>query len=174
MILQSLVFVEGLLMTWKFSYVSGLKAQLALPSMSFTKHCQGRLIDTIRGQVSLIYEARNLRSKSYKAVNKRIDCKCTVCVSMQEGLFRFCNRRDVKSLFGIHLLYIWLAMTPHRRPGSNKVQSLTALAHQGRHGYSGTITQTHKQMDSLSRIQTVSLTDKFKISRQTEKSSPFD
>lgn len=65
-------------------------------------------------------------------------------------------------------------MTPHRRPGYNKVQSLTALAHQGRHGYSGTITQTHKQMDSLSRKQTVSLTDKFKISRQTEKSSSFD
>lgn len=46
------------------------------------------------------------------------------------------------SLFGIHLFYTWLAMTPHRRPGSNKVQeSLTALAHQGRQSYSATKTQ---------------------------------
>lgn len=53
-------------MTWKFSNVSGLKAQLALPSVSFIKHCQGRLIDMIKGQVSLIYEARILRSESYE------------------------------------------------------------------------------------------------------------
>lgn len=58
------------------------------------------------------------------------------------------------SLFGIHLFYTWLAMTPQRRPGSNEVQeSLTALAHQGRQGYSATKTQTDPQSDSLSHIQ---------------------
>lgn len=67
------------------------------------------------------------------------------------------------SLFGIHLFYTWLAMTPHRRPGSNEVQgSLTALAHQGRQGYSATkntgrrtngftFTNTHSQTDKKPR-----------------------
>lgn len=71
------------------------------------------------------------------------------------------------SLFGIHLFYTWLTMTPHRRPGSNKVQeSLTTLAHQGKQGYSATKTQTQTQMDLLSRAQI----DKSNVSRHTEKS----
>lgn len=57
------------------------------------------------------------------------------------------------SLFGIHLLDTWLTMTPQRRPGSNRVQSLTALTHHRRQDYSATTTQTHKQMDSFSRSQ---------------------
>lgn len=61
------------------------------------------------------------------------------------------------SLFGIYLFYTWLAMTPHRRPGSNKVQeSSTTLAHKGRQGYSATkntdrhtngFNFTHTEMD---------------------------
>lgn len=58
-------FIADRLMTWKFLYVTGLKAQLALPHVSFTKQCQCRLIDIIKGQVSLIYEAGILWSKSY-------------------------------------------------------------------------------------------------------------
>ena len=141
-------------MTWKFLYVTGLKAQLALPRVSFTKLCYCRLIDTIKGQVSLIYEARILWCKSNTVWRKRMSdllhghCLCVafVCVSVEEGLFHFHKRRYVMSLFGIHLFYTWLAMTPHRRQGSNEVQaSLTALAHQGRQGcfsdYNG---QKHK------------------------------
>lgn len=65
-------FVAERLMTWKFLYVTGLKAQLALPRVSFIKHCQCRLIDIIKGQVGSIYEARILWSKSF-SVNKRND-----------------------------------------------------------------------------------------------------
>lgn len=137
-------------MTWKSSYASGLKAQLALPSVSFIKHCQGRLIDIIKGQVSLIYEARILWSESY---NVRTNCTCTVYMCTQEELFHFHKRKDFRTIFGIHLFYTWLTMTPHRGPGSDKVHSLTALAHQGRQGYSAAKTQTHKQMDSLSHTQ---------------------
>lgn len=62
------------------------------------------------------------------------------------------------SLFGIHLFYTWLAMTPHRRPGSNKVQgSLAALAHQGRQGYSATKTQTDKWIHFQATFKTKSL-----------------
>lgn len=74
------------------------------------------------------------------------------------------------SLFGIHLFYTWLAMTPHRRPGSIEVQeSLTALAHQGRQGYSATkntdrhtngFTSTHTDGQETTQIE------KFKVSRQ--------
>lgn len=46
------------------------KAQLALPCVSFMKHRQCRLIDIIKGQVSLIYEARILWSKSYTVLTK--------------------------------------------------------------------------------------------------------
>lgn len=74
------------------------------------------------------------------------------------------------SLFGIHLFYTWLAMTPHTSPGSNKVQdSLTALAHQGRQDYLATKTHTQIQMDSLSRTQI----NKYNVSRHTDKSRAF-
>lgn len=135
-------------MTWKFLYVTGLKAQLALPRVSFTKLCHSRLIDTIKGQVSLIYEAGILWCKSYTVWTKRISdllyghCLCVVfaCV-LVEGLFHFHKRGYVMSLFGIHLFYTWLAMTPHRRQGSNEVQaSFTALTHQGSQGCSATTT----------------------------------
>lgn len=53
------------------------------------------------------------------------------------------------SLFGRHLFYTWLAMTPLRRPGSNKVQeSLTAHAHWGRQDYSASKTQIDAKMNS--------------------------
>lgn len=50
----------------KFFYVTGLKAQLALPCVFFIRHCQFRLIDIIKGQVKLIYKAAALQSKSSK------------------------------------------------------------------------------------------------------------
>lgn len=52
--------------TDKFFYVTGLKAQLALPCVFFIKHCQFRLIDIIKGQVNLIYKATALQSQSSK------------------------------------------------------------------------------------------------------------
>lgn len=66
------------------------------------------------------------------------------------------------SLFGIHLFYTWLAMTPLRRPGSNEVQkSLTAHAHWGRQDYSASKTQIDAKMNSHTDGLETSQIDKF-------------
>lgn len=58
-------------MTWRFLCVTGLKAQLALPRVSFIKQCQRRLIDIICGQVSLIYDVKFLGEPKLHSQQKK-------------------------------------------------------------------------------------------------------
>lgn len=80
-----------------------------------------RLTDIIKGQVSLIHEARNLKVIECEQKKWLTHCPCTVCAS-KEGLFHF--HKEYACLYLTYICFTFeLAMALHRGPGLNKVQT---------------------------------------------------